>query len=91
VKFAAEMPRFNERMRVRPGMTGLAQVRGWRGDTNLYARLASDLEYLSHRGFRSWLWILARTIWIEVSGEGHGTVVTYSRPAIRSQSDFPNP
>ena len=77
-KFAAEMPRFNDRMRVRPGMTGLAQVRGWRGDTNLYARLASDLEYLSQRGFRNWLWILARTIWIEMSGEGRGAVL-YSR------------
>jgi lipopolysaccharide/colanic/teichoic acid biosynthesis glycosyltransferase len=57
--------RYSLRHQVRPGMTGLAQVRGWRGQTDteekLLRRLDSDLEYIS----RSSLWldciILART------------------------------
>ena len=58
--------RYALRHRVRPGMTGLAQVRGWRGQTDteekLLRRLDSDLEYIA-----AWsLWldciILARTV-----------------------------
>jgi lipopolysaccharide/colanic/teichoic acid biosynthesis glycosyltransferase len=58
--------RYVQRHRMRPGMTGLAQVRGWRGQTDtedkLLRRLDSDLEYIA-----TWsLWldcvILARTV-----------------------------
>ncbi|HVC61076.1 MAG TPA: sugar transferase [Acetobacteraceae bacterium] len=58
--------RYPRRHRVRPGMTGLAQVRGWRGQTDtedkLLCRLDSDLEYIA-----TWsLWldcvIMARTV-----------------------------
>lgn len=58
--------RYTLRHRVRPGMTGLAQVRGWRGQTDteekLLRRLDCDLEYIA-----DWsLWldckILARTV-----------------------------
>lgn len=51
---------------LKPGMTGLAQVRGLRGPTereeDLTRRLASDLEYA--RGWSMWtdLWIVIRTI-----------------------------
>ena len=53
------------RHRVRPGMTGLAQVRGWRGQTDteekLLRRLDSDLEYIATWSlWQDWL-ILART------------------------------
>lgn len=59
-------PLYWRRHRLRPGMTGLAQVRGWRGTTetehDLTQRLAADLEYIE-----TWsLWrdalILARTL-----------------------------
>jgi lipopolysaccharide/colanic/teichoic acid biosynthesis glycosyltransferase len=93
-KFAEMMPRFSERVLVRPGLSGLAQVRGWRGDTNVRQRLASDLEYLGRRGFRTWVAILVRTVWMESSGQGRGArvVLPSPRPAsMRSQSDFPNP
>jgi exopolysaccharide biosynthesis polyprenyl glycosylphosphotransferase len=58
--------RYDRRHQVRPGITGLAQVRGWRGQTDteekLLRRLDSDLEYIA-----TWsLWldcvILARTV-----------------------------
>jgi exopolysaccharide biosynthesis polyprenyl glycosylphosphotransferase len=54
------------RHRVKPGLTGLAQIRGQRGETpaiqTLEQRLASDLEYIET--WSPWLdiWILLRTI-----------------------------
>jgi lipopolysaccharide/colanic/teichoic acid biosynthesis glycosyltransferase len=59
-------PRYFERHAVKPGMTGLAQVRGFRGATarreDLSHRLHADLEYLS--GWSIWrdLWIIVRTV-----------------------------
>jgi polysaccharide biosynthesis protein PslA len=44
--------RYAARHRVKPGLTGLAQVRGWRGPTEteekLIRRLESDLEYIEN-------------------------------------------
>jgi len=58
-------PRYAARHRVRPGMTGLAQVRGWRGETEtedkLLRRVDSDLEYIETWSLRLDLEILART------------------------------
>jgi lipopolysaccharide/colanic/teichoic acid biosynthesis glycosyltransferase len=57
--------RYAQRHRVRPGMTGLAQVRGWRGETDteekLLRRLDSDLEYIARRSLWLDCIILART------------------------------
>jgi lipopolysaccharide/colanic/teichoic acid biosynthesis glycosyltransferase len=59
-------PRYSERHEVRPGITGLAQVRGWRGETDtedkLLHRLDCDLEYIAHWSPRLDLLILWRTI-----------------------------
>jgi len=56
-EFAAALPHYDARFVVKPGMTGLAQVRGWRGEiTNsraLAARLAADLHYVRTRS----LWL----------------------------------
>jgi lipopolysaccharide/colanic/teichoic acid biosynthesis glycosyltransferase/glycosyltransferase involved in cell wall biosynthesis len=46
-RFADQIPGFHRRLAVRPGMTGLAQVQGWRGDTSLAARLRADLDYIA--------------------------------------------
>jgi len=49
--FEEVAPRYADRHRVRPGITGLAQVRGWRGETDtedkLLRRIDSDLEYIA--------------------------------------------
>lgn len=59
-------PRYAARHQIRPGMTGLAQVRGFRGETDteekLLRRLDADLEYIRTRSFRLDLCIVWRTI-----------------------------
>ncbi len=64
--FETVVPFYPARHRMRPGMTGLAQVRGWRGETDtedkLIRRVQCDLEYIG-----SWsLWLdfclLVRTL-----------------------------
>lgn len=50
---------------MKPGITGLAQVRGFRGTTfdedDLRNRLASDLEYVTNWSFTGDVWIVFRT------------------------------
>ncbi len=57
-------PRYWERHALRPGLTGLAQIRGHRGATvcesDLARRLNADLEYLDG-------WSLSRDLWIILS------------------------
>jgi lipopolysaccharide/colanic/teichoic acid biosynthesis glycosyltransferase len=64
--FEMVTPYYAERHRVRPGMTGLAQVRGWRGETEteekLLRRVESDLEYIDNWSLWLDFVILARTI-----------------------------
>lgn len=61
------VPGYMLRHKVRPGMTGLAQVRGWRGETNTHEkiekRIECDLEYLKEWSLFLDLKIIARTIW----------------------------
>jgi lipopolysaccharide/colanic/teichoic acid biosynthesis glycosyltransferase len=63
--FEMVTPRYYARHRVRPGITGLAQIRGLRGETEteekLLRRVAADLEYIEKWSFRLDLTILART------------------------------
>jgi lipopolysaccharide/colanic/teichoic acid biosynthesis glycosyltransferase/glycosyltransferase involved in cell wall biosynthesis len=60
--FEAEMPEFGQRLVVRGGLTGLAQVRGWRGDTSMEERLRSDLEYIETWSLANDFRILLRTV-----------------------------
>jgi exopolysaccharide biosynthesis polyprenyl glycosylphosphotransferase len=66
-KFAELLSNYQIRTFVKPGMTGLAQVRGFRGEaTNreeIAARLQSDLVYLENWSLILDLSIIARTIW----------------------------
>ena len=44
--FKHEISYYNVRHLVKPGITGWAQVNGWRGDTSLESRIACDIEYI---------------------------------------------
>jgi exopolysaccharide biosynthesis polyprenyl glycosylphosphotransferase len=46
--FKHEIPHYNVRHTVKPGMTGWAQVNGLRGDTDLAERISHDLYYVEH-------------------------------------------
>ena len=47
-KFKEEIPRYMIKHQVRPGMTGWAQVNGYRGDTSIYKRIEHDLYYIEN-------------------------------------------
>jgi len=47
-EFRNTIPQYMLRHKVKSGMTGLAQVNGWRGDTSLRKRLKSDLYYIEN-------------------------------------------
>jgi polysaccharide biosynthesis protein PslA len=55
---------------VKPGLTGLAQVRGWRGETDteekLLHRIDCDFEYIAHWSLGldlAIIWRTARSVW----------------------------
>lgn len=45
-QFKEEVPKYMIKHHVRPGMTGWAQVNGWRGDTSIEERIKCDIEYI---------------------------------------------
>ena len=45
-KFKEEIPRYMIKHQVRPGITGWAQVNGFRGDTSIRSRIEHDLYYI---------------------------------------------
>lgn len=47
-KFKEEVPRYMIKHQVRPGMTGWAQVNGYRGDTSIKKRIEHDLYYIEN-------------------------------------------
>jgi lipopolysaccharide/colanic/teichoic acid biosynthesis glycosyltransferase len=61
-ELAAELPAYWQRLVVRPGLTGFAQVR--RGyETSMAEKLAHDLEWIADRSVRLYLRTLAITSW----------------------------
>ena len=47
-KFREEIPRYMVKHQVRPGMTGWAQIKGYRGDTSIRKRIDCDLYYIEN-------------------------------------------
>lgn len=47
-KFKQEVPGYMQKHKVKAGITGWAQVNGWRGDTDLLMRIEHDLYYIEH-------------------------------------------
>ena len=54
-QFRDEVPLYMIRHMVKPGMTGLAQVSGYRGDTSIRGRIDCDIAYIEN-------W----TIWLDI-------------------------
>lgn len=61
-KFKEEIPRYMIKHQVRPGMTGWAQVNGYRGDTSIRKRIECDLYYIENWSLIFDIKILFRTI-----------------------------
>ena len=57
-----EITHYNARHFAKPGLTGYAQVNGFRGNTDLTARLKYDLYYLENWSVFLDLYILVRTL-----------------------------
>jgi len=47
-KFKEEIPKYMVKHHVRPGITGWAQVHGWRGDTSINKRIEYDIYYIEN-------------------------------------------
>lgn len=60
-RFEAEIPDYALRHGMKPGITGWAQVHGWRGDTSIRERTRMDLEYIRRWSLLLDLVILLRT------------------------------
>jgi Undecaprenyl-phosphate glucose phosphotransferase len=66
-KFSQTIPNYMARHCVKAGITGWAQVHGWRGNTSLRKRLQYDLYYITH-----WTpWLDLRILWMTLF---HGLV-----------------
>jgi exopolysaccharide biosynthesis polyprenyl glycosylphosphotransferase len=61
-QFRAEFPHYMLRHKVRAGMTGWAQVHGWRGNTSIRMRIEHDLYYIENWSLLLDLKILALTV-----------------------------
>ncbi|MFA7317983.1 MAG: undecaprenyl-phosphate glucose phosphotransferase [Sulfuricella sp.] len=57
-KFKDEIPDYMKKHLVKAGITGWAQINGWRGDTDLSKRIEYDLYYIEHWS----LWLDLRII-----------------------------
>jgi lipopolysaccharide/colanic/teichoic acid biosynthesis glycosyltransferase len=64
---------YMQRHKVKPGITGWAQVNGLRGETatleRMQARIEHDLDYLRNWSLRLDLYIIAKTVRIVLRGQ----------------------
>jgi putative colanic acid biosysnthesis UDP-glucose lipid carrier transferase len=72
-EFRRQIEGYMLRHKVKPGITGLAQVNGWRGETDTPEKMRKRIEF-DHRYIREWsLWldlkILAKTVLVVLSGK----------------------
>jgi putative colanic acid biosynthesis UDP-glucose lipid carrier transferase len=66
-QFTKTVPNYMARHCVKAGITGWAQVHGWRGNTSLCKRIQYDLYYITH-----WTpWLDLRILWMTLF---HGLV-----------------
>jgi Undecaprenyl-phosphate glucose phosphotransferase len=68
-KFLREVAQYNSRHRLKVGITGWAQVNGWRGDTSIQKRVECDLYYLQNWSFVFDLQIIFQTFFAGIRGK----------------------
>jgi Undecaprenyl-phosphate glucose phosphotransferase len=59
-EFRQRIPKYMLRHKMKAGMTGWAQVNGWRGNTSLQKRIEYDLYYIEHWS----LWFDVKILWL---------------------------
>jgi len=62
-KFREEFPQYNLRHKMKAGITGWAQVNGFRGNTSWEKRLALDMYYIEHWSLWLDIKIMLLTFW----------------------------
>lgn len=62
-QFRREVPGYMLRHKVKAGLTGWAQVHGWRGNTSLHERVEHDLYYIQNWSLGLDVRILLMTFW----------------------------
>ena len=62
-QFKEEIPDYMKKHLVKAGITGWAQVNGWRGDTDLKTRIEYDLYYIENWS----LWLDLKIILLTIS------------------------
>ncbi len=67
IEYAKPILEYNQRSLVKPGITGLAQINGWRGETNtlekMQKRVDMDLHYINNWSLWLDIKIIFTTIW----------------------------
>ena len=62
-QFMYEIPKYMIKHHVKPGMTGWAQVNGWRGDTSIEERIKCDIFYIENWTFGFDIKIIFKTVY----------------------------
>lgn len=63
-QFQQKIRHYDERHQVKPGMTGLAQINGLRGDTSIEKRVEHDLYYIENWSLVLDFKIVLRSFWV---------------------------
>ncbi len=68
-QFREKVPRYMMRHKVKCGLTGWAQVNGWRGNTSIEKRIEYDIFYIENWSLGFDLKIIWKTLWGGFSGK----------------------
>ncbi len=62
-QFRGEIPGYMLRHKIKAGVTGWAQVHGWRGNTSIHERVEHDIHYIQNWSLSLDVRILVMTLW----------------------------